>query len=376
MTAAALAADVPHRTAALAPAAPDNGAYLAAQAAVHLKFGHPELAIPLLEKATTQATASHELPRWKISLASAYLQSGEEAKGLAILNALAKSDNLAVHTLACLSLGKYLESRGRPEEALEQYQRVALHADGAFQRAAARRHIARVLRRLPNRADWLKRYEDMIATDPENLHLLHLAAEVRGQMGEGAGRALELLRKLRAARPDDAEVWIEYLRAAEAAGKIDEAVAQYKALRKRLPVYDQFCCENLARLAKGRGRPDEVRRWVAESGKGKPEGPMLSHRLGRLYAALDMPQDAEKHLRAAAETGETAGLRAGASLDLARTLIKLGRLDEAEKVLLPLKDAQWTSIRQQTLELLAACKRKRVSKRAGAVPAASVKGRR
>ncbi len=338
------------------PATNDELLYQADLAKVHLQHGHPEQAILILEQVVARGRNRPELPRWKTALASAYLQSGEEEKGLGILRELGQSERLAVRTLANLTLGRHYESRGEPKKALGYYESVALHADGKFQRSAARKHITRVVTAMSNGAEQLARYEEMLGKKPDDLPLLQLIAEVSSRVGGGPGRALELLRKLHQRRPDDPEIWIEYIRSAEAAGQLEEAVEQYKALREQRPVYNQFCCENLARIAKMQGRPDEVSRWVAESARGMKEGPMLSLRLGKLYAVMDMPAQAEKFLRAVIESADTEGQKASATVELARLLITGSRPDEAVQLLEPLQDARWRSIREQATQLLAVCR--------------------
>ena len=341
-----------------APKAGDEAAYLAAQAGVHLRFGHPDRAIPLLNQAIALAPDSPELTQWRMSLASACIQAGQETKGIDILRELKASENSVAASLAGMSMGRHYESKGLTDKAIEAYEDVALHADGKFQRAAASRHIARILRDARDAGPYLERYEALLAENPQDLNALRLAAAVYAAIGKEPVATLDLFRKLLKNNPHNGEVWVEYLCAVEAAGQIDEAVAQYQVLMERLPNYHQFCCENLARLLQGQGKTEAAREWVEKSAQGAERTPVVSARLGRLYLSLDMPQDSVAPLQEAVEGAGTEGMRASAAIDMAKALMDLERYPEAMDLLTELENAEWLSIRDRANALLSVCREK------------------
>jgi len=326
--------------------------YWAELAEVHLRHDHPDEAIPLLRRAIGESEDEQLRLRWQIWLASALMKSGKEGEGVSILEMLIETEDAAIQMQATHRLAEFFMFGGEMQEAIELYEKVALRAPGKFQRGIAQRKLAELAKSLPDQIILLERYEAMLRDDPENRELQELLFALNKSLGL-PGRAVEIARQLHIDAPADQELWMKYADMVFVAGLLDEATDEYEKMIETAPALRQRACEQMARIALKREKPERAAEWAAKSTEHLPDNHYTQLHLGKFYASLGLLSNAEAELRRASASAKSDSRRATAALELAGVLIRLSKNEEALVLLEPLaKDETMPIFKRLAEELI------------------------
>ena len=194
---------------------------------------------------------------------------------------------------AWLSLAHLLENR-KPKEALEAYRQAAL-----LEPKDPEPHIAAglLLERQKDAAGAEKEYQQVLALDVQSLEALTGLANIYMQskrLPEGEA----ILRKLLAARPDDAGIHVQLGRMLAAAGKYDDAITELQAGLKLQPT-DSAAQRDLADVLALAGKYAQAEAIYVPLLAAKPGDADLHHSLGvALLKQMKFPE-AQNELLAA-----------------------------------------------------------------------------
>jgi tetratricopeptide (TPR) repeat protein len=192
---------------------------------------------------------------------------------------------------AWLSLGSVLE-KSNPEQALSAY-----HEAATLQPKDPEPHVAagHLLEQDNKFADAEQEYKQALALDPASDALAGLANIY--MRGRRFVEAEEYLRKLVAARPDEAAAHVQLGRVLAAAGKNDEAITELQTIAKA-PSADVSVQRDLADLYYAAGKNDEAEASYRLLLAAHPNEAELHHDLGRTLLRKKKFQEAQKEFLA------------------------------------------------------------------------------
>lgn len=237
----------------------------------------------VVDLAATADTRRHAATA-ALRLAPLEVRARRAERGLALL-ALAQA-RWPEESAIAISHAELLAELGAPVRAAAALA-VATHADRQMRLAAAR---IRLLERLGRNDAALELASAALKIAPGDSEVVRTLARLLRTRGEAA-RAVDLLDRLAALRPDLVSARLEAAEQVAASGRRDEAIVRYEAVARELPE-DARAPERLGRLFADLGRGADAVRWIREALARKPQSPELRTLLGELQAddADDLPR--------------------------------------------------------------------------------------
>jgi predicted Zn-dependent protease len=187
---------------------------------------------------------------------------------------------------------------GRREEAL------ARHAEAARLDPGLRIKYARALDLAGRRADSVREYQAIVASDPQAAVVRLELGRVLFRAGDYAGAAPQLQQALKG-RPADLVLQQEYGYALAQAGQQEEATTVYREILRRAPgavVTRTLLSESLVE----QGRRDEAAAVLREGLKATPDSPALHRQLGSVLERSGKRAEAAAEYRAYARLAPNA----------------------------------------------------------------------
>lgn len=232
------------------------------------------------------------------------VREGRCAEALPRLDAIVKADP---HNFPALALaGQCLRAAGREEAALALFRRAAAENELSAVPVA---NAAASLVSLGRRAEAEREYRKALTLDPSLAEAAANLARLLRERGDRAG-AIATLEAAIAAGSHGSEVYLERGTALAEAGRVGEALADFREAARRDPT-DTVALENAARAAFHLGRGREAAQAYEALLRLAPERGDAWKTLGSLYLeVLGEPAEAERCFRRALQLERDPGERA------------------------------------------------------------------
>ena len=208
--------------------APDNPAAWRALAAAHRRAGNESAAAVASEGELVASSKSADLLKAGLALAKNNLSVAERL--LKAQLQVAPDDIAALRMLAEVAgrLGRFPDARVLLEQALSLAP--------SFRQA--RYNLAIVLLRQQQPVEALAELDKLFVNDPQNVGYQNLRAAALASLGDLDGAVVDFERAV-AARPREANLWLNYGHALKTAGRRDDGVAAYRRAISLEPRYGE-----------------------------------------------------------------------------------------------------------------------------------------
>ncbi len=167
-------------------------------------------------------------------------------------------------------------------------------------------------------------YQQVLVQQKENAEAMHLLGVLHHQRGEHA-RAVELIARAVALRPNAYGFHANLAEAYRALGKFDRAIGCCRAALRLAPNYPEAVC-NLGAALQGLGRQEEAVEQFRRALELNPDFVTVHNNLGIALRELRQPDEALTHFRRAVELDPTF---AEAQTNLGQLLLDRGQAEEA-----------------------------------------------
>ncbi|PEQ13083.1 hypothetical protein B2G71_09700 [Novosphingobium sp. PC22D] len=307
-----------------------------AQPHVHHSLGNAYLALG--RKAEARAAYAEALRHApdnldaRIALGECEFEDGEAKRGCATLRKAIKQ--APENGRAWASYGRALRADARHEEAIEALLRAAQLRPG---HVGTLYNLAVALR-LGGRVDEARLLlEECLKRNPDLFEARYVLGHCQQELGE-VEAAARTYRAAIAARPTARDAHDSLSRLLWQHGDAQGYLQSYGEVLSAMPDEAPLLADLAAKLGQA-GRLDEAVQLLRESMARGVETPDIAFRLGQSLAARkdDWLAEAVAPLRSAAEATP---VDHGARYELIRVLMELGRLDEAQQALAPLRSAK------------------------------------
>lgn len=305
-----------------------DAAYLSDLAMVHQRFKNFELALRTLQRAAAIETDPSKLADVQVRLGEVLQASGKEEDALkAFESAMAGLTDKSAKARLALKIGQQHRQAKRFDEAQKSLQVAAAEGSADYVKEAALIEMIQIWTAQGTLKDELPKLDG--ATDALTMKVL---ARGYSQAGEPK-KAVELLKKLSAANPNDASYLAQLGNLCYLTDAVSEGISYYEKVAEKVPAQRAHAYERIAWGYSLQKKNSEAAKWAAKLGalgSEKDSSPLIQQ--ANIYARLNMPADAiAAYRKAIAATAEPAKFAVKAQY--ASFLLSNKKSEEAVKVL-------------------------------------------